>query len=136
MLRLFHRLIGDGVFNEDEGAPVVAVGIVVVLFPVPGVDEGQAFPIGVAAFGDNSLSQERRDGNHVAHQTGHILENVMVDPLEDIPPLRFSLALAADAIGVVDMAAAVGLGVDGFTLQGENVGDFHSGAHAFHNLSG
>lgn len=57
--------------------------------------------------------------DHIVHEFGHVGKHILVHPLQDIPPLGFSLSDTADAVGIVDMAAAVGLGVHGFPFQGK-----------------
>ena len=121
MLRFGGGLIGDGVFDEDKCAPIAAVGRGVIGLSGFGGNQGQAFPVGIAAVRRHHPAQIGGDIHHVLHQGGHVLEDVVVHPLENIAAAGRVFPLAENAVGIVDVAAAVGLGVDGFTLQGENV---------------
>ena len=122
MLRLADGLESDGVLDENETAPVLALLVLQIQRAVLCGDELEAFPVGIAALGEDAFLQKGGDMDHIVHQLGHIGKHVFVHPLEDIPPLGIPLPPAADAIGIVDMAAAVRLGVHGLALQGKTLG--------------
>ena len=110
LLWRFHRVVSPGVFDEDISAPVVALRIAVPRATVPGRDQREA-ESGVVRLVRGLAVDVRRHALHVFHERHRGLEDVMVDPLDDVTD--GSAALVEDgAVGVVNVTAAVGAGVD------------------------
>src|ERR1017187_8556626 len=56
-------------------------------------------------------SNMRRDPLDVFHQGDRLLEDVVIDPLQDVA-MRYPSHIEEDFVSVVDMAAAVGSGLE------------------------
>src|SRR5699024_10330906 len=104
------------VCSSDLGA-ALAVGVVGLA--LPGGDDVQGFPVGVAAAGQDLPAQVGGDAGHVLHQAGGVGEGVGVDPLQDPAP---AVVRSPDRKGIVDVACAVALGLAGGQAKVEGGG--------------
>ncbi len=108
----FERLTGrfDGVkcaclLNEQIGAPIIPLLIVMIIKAVPRRGQRQHAPAEIT-FARHLRGQMARDALDVFHQQNRFLENIVVDALENVADPRAGL-VKDDAISVVDVAAAV-----------------------------
>ncbi len=64
------------------------------------------------------------DGEYVPLQGLHVLEDLMIDPLEDISyMLRAIGILYCDTEGIIDVTVSEGLHAHHFPLEGESIQD-------------
>ena len=108
----FNLVIGACAFNERVHAPAVAVRIQGVRLAVHGGNQREGAAVGFrAVLLLQALQGVVRHALHVFHQGDGLLEHVMVHALEDVADALARL-VHPDAVGVVDVAAAVGVTVD------------------------
>lgn len=80
MLRLADGLESDGVLDENETAPVLALLVLQIQRAVLCGDELEAFPVGIAALGEDAFLQKGGDMDHIIHQLGHIGQTRFCSP--------------------------------------------------------
>ena len=117
MLLTAGGLVADGVLDKVERPPAVAFGIDVIHSALFGADNQQAFPLRVAAFGNDRPAEIFGHVKDILHQLGKILEHPVVDALKDIADGGLVLPFAVYAVGIVDMAAAKGLDITDGTVK-------------------
>ena len=110
LLRRCDRVVAAGALDEAVHAPPVPLPVAMEGCAVMGGNERERSADGVRLAG-YLRGDVGGDALDVAHQRCRVFENVVVDALQNHGLLRTGL-LEDDTIGVVDVAAAVGLGED------------------------
>ena len=112
LLGSFNLVIRACAFNERVHAPAVAVRIQGVRLAVHGGNQRESAAVSFRAlFLFQALQSVVRYALYILHQGDGLLEHIMVHALEDVAD-TLSRLIHPDAVGVIDVAAAVGITVD------------------------
>ena len=116
-------MVAHGTLHKGEGAPHAARAVGDAGGAVPGAQDGQGFPGGVAAQPLDLPAQVLGDVDDVLHQLVRFLEGHGADALENGPSQSSVRPPGLYAEGVVDVALAKAF--YGFNLPAEVVGRQH-----------
>ena len=110
-LRRLGGLIAHRPLHKGEGPPYAALAVGDAGAAVPGADDGQGLPVGVAAQLFDLPAQVLGDVDDVLHQLLGLLKGHGADALDDHPPAAPILPADVHPEGVVDVALSKAVGL-------------------------
>ena len=116
---MFDRIVGAGTFDKKIDPPEITLRRLMVRHTINRLAQGQR---AAAVVGGVFRFHMRSDADDVFHQLRHIFENVVVHALQDVAHAGAGLIIIRDK-GVVDVTAAIALGIEQDAGQGKRSDD-------------